>query len=347
MSMSRYFRLQATACGRLGSPMYESLLQLIADDIDAVGACGAVLAGHEHDPGPSALALRMAGSVHRLVLDGRAPELAPYYPSVGGAWDAASGWPAFQALVREQADEVRRWLDSPPQTNEVGRAAALMGGLLCLGEIFRLPLRLLELGSSAGLNLRADHFGYTDGQGHRAGDSASPLVLQGAWRGRQLPPWPGLSVLQRLGSDVLPVDANTEEGRLTLRSYVWPDQRQRLERLAAAFEVAAGVPVEVRKQDAVSFVRDVALAPGTTTVLWHSVMWQYLPETDRQAVMTTVRELGGAATENMAFAHLFMEPTRRTPDSEHEFLVVLELWPAGQRRILGTSQAHGIPVVWE
>ena len=94
-----------------------------------------VLAGHEDDPGPSALALRLLGSVHRLVLERRAGDLAAFYPSVGGTWDAEGGWPAFRRLLEEQPETVREWLDRPPQTNEVGRAAALMGGLLHLDEL--------------------------------------------------------------------------------------------------------------------------------------------------------------------------------------------------------------------
>jgi len=61
-----HFREQARGCGNLGSGMYDELLRRVADDLDAGGPTVAVLAGHEDDPGPSALALRLAGSVHRL-----------------------------------------------------------------------------------------------------------------------------------------------------------------------------------------------------------------------------------------------------------------------------------------
>lgn len=347
MRMARYFRLQAQACGRLGSPMYESLLSRVAEDIERGGISCSVLAGHEDDPGPSALALRFAGGVHRLVLSGGAPDLARYYPSVGGEWDPEPAWRALGALLREQPDSVRQGLDSAPQTNEVGRSAALMGGLLDIGATFRHPVRLFELGSSAGLNLRADRFCYTDDQGRSTGDEASPLVLHDVWRGRRPLPWPGLRVLERLGSDVSPVDVSSEDGRLTLRSYVWPDQRARLERPDAAFAEADRVPAQVQRQDAVSFTKELSLRRGTTTVLWHSVLWQYLTQHDRDAVTATIQQLGAAASVDMPFAHLCMEPTRRTAESAHEFLVVLELWPTGDRRILGTSAAHGIPTVWE
>ena len=227
--MAEHFRRQALACAELGSPMYADLLDRCARDIQAGGVTREVLAGHENDPGPSALALRLAGSVHRLVLEERAGELASYYPSVGGRWDPAPGWRAFQALLGESPERVREWLDQPPQTNEVGRAGALFGGLLRVPGRARLPVRLMEIGSSGGLNLRADRFAYTDERGGRWGDPRSELVLEGAWRGAQPEPWPDFRIIERVGSDVSPVDATSSEGRLRLTAYVWPDQRHRLE----------------------------------------------------------------------------------------------------------------------
>jgi hypothetical protein len=347
MRMATRFREQAAACAQLGSPMYAELLDRVADDIDAGGVSTRVLAGHEEDPGPSALALRLVGSVHRLVLDGLAPDLAPFYPSAGGHWDLVPGWQAFETLLRDQGEAVRRWLDQPPQTNEVGRAAALVGGLLRIGESHRLPVRLLEIGSSAGLNLRAHTFTIADDEGNVHEGDPGLVRLVGAWRGRRLHPWPGLEVVERLGSDVAPLDVNRPEDRLTLMSYVWPDQRARLARLEDAIRTARVVPAEVRRQDAVSFVRDIRLVEGVTTVLWHSVMWQYLPEQDQRTVTAHVEELGASASATSPFAHLYLEPVRRTPGASHEFLVVLRLWPTGEQRILGTSVGHGIPTTWE
>ncbi|MDN5852195.1 MAG: DUF2332 domain-containing protein, partial [Actinomycetia bacterium] len=100
--VSADFRQQADACARLGSPMYAQLLGRLADDIDAGGPTSRLLAGHEYDPGPSALALRFAGGLHRLVLAGQAGELAPYYPSVGGTWDLDAAWPHVRNVLGER-----------------------------------------------------------------------------------------------------------------------------------------------------------------------------------------------------------------------------------------------------
>ncbi|MGZ4458325.1 MAG: DUF2332 domain-containing protein [Nocardioidaceae bacterium] len=345
MNLVDAFQTQAGACDRLGSPMYASLLSRIAEDVQAGGVSADLLAGHEDDPGPSALALRLVGSVHRLVLERRAGALAAFYPSVGGSWDDEGGWRAFERLLREQPDAVRERLDQVPQTNEVGRAAALYGGLLHLDG--GLPVRLHEIGSSGGLNLRADRFGYLTEDGRRYGDPEADLVFAGAWRGRALDEGRRPQVVERVGSDVMPVDVATTEGRLTLTSYVWPDMTARHERLRKAFEVAARVPAEVRAQDAVTFTRALELVEGTTTVLWHSVMFQYLGRADQDAVHARIEELGAAATDTARFAHLRAEPMRRTPTADHEFLVALRAWPGGERRILATTVGHGIPTTWE
>jgi hypothetical protein len=341
-------RWQAGACRRLGSPMYGDLLDRVADDMVAGGPAAEVLAGHEDDSGPSALALRLAGSVHRLVLERRAGGLATFYPSVGGTWEPEAGWAAFRALLAEQPDAVREWLDSPPQTNEVGRASALMGGLLRLPEAQRLPVRLFEIGSSGGLNLLADRFRYVEpATGAVHGDPASPVVLDPAWQGEPLPAWEDLTVVERRGSDVNPLDATSTEGRLALTAYVWPDQTARLERLRGALHLAERYPVAVERAGAGEFADRIELRPDTTTVLWHSVMWQYLDRAEQDRVRARIEGLGAAASADAPFAHLFLEPTRRTPEAEHEFLVVLETWPAGERRVLGTSVGHGLPTTWE
>ena len=57
--MVALIREQAEGCGAFGSPLYEFLLQQLADDVEAGGPAYDVLRGHEDDPGPSALALRL------------------------------------------------------------------------------------------------------------------------------------------------------------------------------------------------------------------------------------------------------------------------------------------------
>lgn len=359
MRLAEAFRDQASACGDLGSPMYADLLARVADDLDAGGPSGDVLRGQEDAPGPSAVALRLAGSVHRLVLQRRAGALAAWYPSVGGTWEPDSGWAAFRALLEQQPEDVREWLDRAPQTNEVGRAAALMGGLLHLQRtrgllpvLPVLPVRLWEIGSSGGLNLLADRFRYL-APGLDVGPADSPVVLDPAWSGWEradpgpagTAPWP--DIVERVGSDLLPVDVATTAGRLALTAYVWADQALRHERLRGALAVARQVSVVVHRRTATEQVDALVLVAGTTTVLWHSVMWQYLGPDEQRHVRARIEHLGAAATADAPFAHLCLEPARRTPQAPHEFPVALRSWPGGERQVLATAAPHGLPVTWE
>lgn len=339
-------RWQAEACRELGSPLYAGLLNDVADDVLAGGPAVDVLAGHESDPGPSALALRLMGGVHRLVLQRRAPALALTYPSVGGTGDVGAAWTALRDVLVEHRDELRQQLQQAPQTNEVGRAAALVGGLHHIVHGRPGPVRLVEIGASAGLNLLADLFRVIDGDGRSVGPSTSLVVLDDAWHGTPPPAAARPEVVERFGCDTAPVDARTTEGRLRLTSYVWPDQKARLERLRGALAVAARVPVVVERSDAVGFLRRLGLVPGTTTVLWHSVMWQYLSPTEQVAATARIAELGARADDKAGFAHLSLEPRRTAAGGRHELLVVLRSWPGGEERVLGSTAPHGLPTTW-
>ncbi len=328
--------------------MYAELLDRLTDDIVAGGPTATVIAGHEDDPGPSALALRLLGSVHRLVLAGRTGTLAAYYPSAGGTWQPDEGVAAFLALLVREPDAVREWLDRPPQTNEVGRSAALLGGLLHLPTQDRgRPVRLFEVGASGGLNLLADQFEYADDSGAVFGRRRSPVRLEPAWSAATLVRWSGMRFAHRSGCDLMPVDVSTTDGQLALTAYVWPDQARRLERLRGALALARDHPPVVRRLGAADFVERLTLHTAATTVLWHSVMWQYLPDEDQARIAERIQDLGERATEHECFVHLFLEPTRRTPEGKHEFLVVMTTWPGGERRILGKAAPHGLPVTWE
>jgi hypothetical protein len=338
-------RVQGQVCTAMGSPMYGDVLQQVAADVEADGVFATILAGHENDAGRLALPLRLLGGLHRLVLDGRAPALRRWYPSVGGAWDAEAGWADIEQAAAEHGDYLRGALDQPPQTNEVGRSAALIGGLLVLVDRFELPVRLFEIGCSAGLNLRADPYRYRH-PGGEWGPTDSPVVVDDAWRG-PLPPAASLRIAERHGYDIAPLDATTSDGELALLSYVWPDQPARLERLRGAISIARQVPAPLHRRNATDAVAELEVSAGALTVLWHSIMWQYLSVAEQDTVSAEIDELGARARPASPFAHLTLEPHRRTPDAPVEFAVRARSWPGGDDRVLGVCSPHGPPVTWE
>jgi hypothetical protein len=342
-------RRQAGACAELGSPMYADLLARVADDLEAGGPAADVLAGHGDDPFGDATALRLMGAVHRLVLLREVPGLAVHYPSVGGTFAGGDqAWEALRRVLAERCDDLRPLLGQPPQTNEVGRSAALVGALLHLVTQHPLPVRLFEIGASAGLNLRADRFRYRSADGRSWGPDGSPVVIDNAWVGTPPPDVPAeqVRVVERAGCDVHPVDPTSTEGRLLLTSYVWADQIPRLERLRGAFRVAADVPAVVTRAGAAQLLAGIELRAGTVTVVWHSIMWQYVGAAERAEAEGRMAALGASASVEAPFARLTLEPRRQPGEPDEVVAVTLQAWPGGAERVLGTAPAHGPPVTW-
>jgi hypothetical protein len=333
-------RWQAEWCHKLGSPLYGELLQRAADDADAGGPVAQALAGREDDALESMLQLRFMGAVHRLALAGDAPALAAVYPSCEGSGEVAAAWPAFRSAVAEHLDLLRRLVRSPVQTNEVGRSRALMLGFLTLAAETGLPLRLLELGSSAGLNLRWDGFHYSSG-GFHFGDAASPVQFLEYAEG-SLPSPPGqVRIVERAGCDEAPV-ALDADGGLTLRSYLWPDQLDRLRLLDGALQVAAAIPVSVERSGAADWLERRLAEPvqGVCTVVFHSIVMQYVDADERERMAGLLTEAGARATGDAPLARLMLEPAGELADLR------LTVWPGGEERLLAQAGYHGEPVRW-
>jgi len=244
------------------------------------------------------------------------------------------------AAVEDHAAVIADHLRGGVQTNEVGRSAALVGGLMHLAHLGH-PLRLLELGASAGLNLNVDRYRYVAGD-RAAGATDSPLTFHEPWVGGLPDLAAALRIEERRGCDVAPIDATTAEGRLRLRSFVWPDQLERLARLDAALAVAAAHPPVVDEADAVPWL-DHQLAtpsPGATTVVVHSIVLQYLPPPARTKLVQRVEATGRRASPDAPLAWLRLEPAGEQAELR------LTTWPTGETVRLATSAYHGPPVVW-
>ena len=370
------FRVQAIACAFLGSQIYAGLMEQVADDIENQGVFLRLLKGFESEPGRAALALRLFGAVHKLVLDGSAPDLARFYPSAGGTDDAGErsekAWPLFRAVVQANEKFCRKSLSQPPQTNEVGRCAALMPGFIQVYQQTGLPLRLLELGASAGLNLAWDHYCYERNNGEVIGDMSSQLRFPSSWYpdgiDALISPVSGASqvdgsaqiemppIESRQGCDRTPLDISTREGQVTLASYVWPEQIERFLRLRAALDIAHAAKIKVTKADACEWLRARLRqhAEGVCRVIFHSIFIQYLTESDRKYLIEMITEAGHRARKEEPIAWLRMEPIdegekarKRANNTKWPIdraQVRLSIWPGGGDFVIAAAGFHGQPV---
>jgi hypothetical protein len=341
--MREHFHGQAVACDALGSPFTAALCRALPGVLDEATTTGRRILSWQGDLREDALSLRLCGGLHALVLSGADNELAAAYPPA--ALDAAALGHILPAAISRNDAALGRALDSAPQTNEIARSAMVLPGFLTIARETGLPLDICEIGSSAGLNLLFDRFSYDFG-GKLWGDPASPVRLAPDLRGDIAPPLDGtIAVAGRVGSDIRPIDIAVPAARLRLRSYVWADQTLRLSRLDAAISLAKADPFTLEHADAAAFVRRrfAGDAAGTARVLFHSIMWQYLPDTAKQAVTSTLLEAGATATPRTPIAWLRMEPL----DTRNPYATLsLTLWPGGETRHLARCDYHGRWIEW-
>ena len=339
LSIVEVVRLQQEACERAGSALYGRILAAVADDIDAGGRCRSILEPWSENALADAVPLRFVASVHRIVLDGGAPALAALYPSAGGT-ETGDPVPAFLAAVEEHRDRIAGEMHLGVQTNEVGRAASLVGGFHAVSAAHGLPLRILEVGASAGLLLRWDRYGYAGG-GRRWG-AGDGVRFEEPWTGEPPAFDDGLAVVQRAGCDLHPIDVGTAEGVTKLRGFLWPDQTDRRARLDAAIEVARRHPATLEQADAGEWVAERLAdpTPGVATVVYHSIVLQYLPRPTFELMRSSIEAAGDRATPDAPVCWLRMEPAGELAD------VRLRSWPGGEDEVLATTGYHGPPVTW-
>ena len=333
------FREQARWCERLESPFTARLCAVLAEILDAHSEPGARILGWNGDPRRDALALRLCGGLNALARSGQAPELAALYPPAPLPDENALA-KGLGHVLHVHADALAPWLDGAPQTNEVGRSAALMSGLLVLADRFRLPMRLFELGASAGRNLQLDRYAHDLG-GTLAGRVDSRLRLRPDWDGRPPPDAP-VQIAGRSGVDLNPVDPVADGDRLL--AYVWPDQPQRLAQLEVALDIASRDPPRVERGDAADWIEtQLAIEPeeGVCRVVLHTIAFQYFPAEAQERVKARLRQAGAKATEAAPLAWLRLEML----PADDKISLRLRTWP-GDGRLLAWSHPHASWINW-
>ena len=337
MGLAERFRFFVPAFEAGPAPLYAHLAMNAAVELERPGGrLRAALEPFADEPPRRFLPLRLLAVVHRWVLAGELPGLAAHYPSAGGTRPPAGAWPLFRAAVVERARELPELLAPPLQHNEVTRAAALAGGFLLLSRETRLPMRILEVGASAGLLLRWDHYlhcWWFPGMF----DTAPPSVNGKA------------QVLERRGCDLHPIDGTTAAGALKLRSFVWADLADHLRILDEAIAVSRSVPAPVDAGDGADWLEGHAYPlPGILTVVFHSLMRASGPPASLERMERALLRCAAEATAEAPVAHLrFEAPDQASPALARRLVELrLTLWPGGEDRLLATADVNGRHVRW-
>ena len=369
------FNRQIEWCTQLGSPFMVRLLAVSRDLLIVDAALAEQFLALVPDPGPGLLALRFTGALHALALQGHEP-WASLWPSTAPAGTHATDAALLHAVrlaVTSQWPHIKATLRSAPQTNEVRRSAVLLPGWLHVAQHTGLPLALVEIGASAGLNLWADKWLHEHGTWTWPGDSDVRITSE--WRGpppahsSQPATQPSiLHIASRRACDILPIDITQITQRQRLASYVWPDQTERLQLLGAALSKAANWAslsgVHIEAADAASYLqRELHTLPvGQTTLVFHSIVWQYLTGPERQRLQAVITAAGARATATSPLAWLTYEFSAADQPAQ----LRCRIWPSvqpsvqpgtppgtqpstlpeGDEQLLAHAHPHGAWVEW-
>ncbi len=335
-------RAQARACGPLGSKMYETLFTELADDYEAGGRIYALLTGRSSRPIHDAIPLRLAGAIHRVVLRGDDTRLARHYPSMGGKPGEDFG-ADFIGYVREHLDEVELGLSSQVQTNEVGRSVVHLALSHWITKFDIEECDFLEVGASAGLNLNFDKFYACFGQ-LRMGDPSSALRFMGDWfENAPLVPKVGARIINRRGVDVSPLDVTDPAQELRLLSFVWPDQKARMQRIRSAIEIAKLHKPLVETESADTWIeRQLRTRRERATVVFHSIVWQYLGPDVQRRFRQALEDASITASPEKPLIWARMEPAGKVAD------VRVTMWRGGDAEEFHLADIgyHGQDMKW-
>jgi hypothetical protein len=342
------FAKQAAICTAAGAPFTGRVCGLVGARLEPSGPIGRRLLDWPGNPSHEgdAVPLRFAGGLHDLARSGVDPALTAIYPPNAAPEDDDAVWAVLAAAVNAHAEALSPWLDGPPQTNEVGRSAGLMAGLLVLADRFGLPFDLYEPGASAGLNSLLDRYGFDLG-GVKAGDPASPVQLKPVWNGPP-PPAATVRVVSRQAVDRQPLDVADPATRRTLSAYVWTDQRDRLARLNAALDLAVRDPVKIARADAADWLEarlSVEPKPGVCRVVLHTIAFQYFPPDRQDRIRAHMAAVGARATAEAPLAWLSFEAEE--DGFERRPMLRLRTWPGPDEAVArARGQPHGAAYDW-
>ncbi|WP_010183336.1 DUF2332 domain-containing protein [Sphingomonas sp. PAMC 26605] len=331
------FRIQQHYCEANAAPVYARMCAAIADGLTRRSVVGARVLDWPGEPTRDALPLRLFGGLHALVQAGGDAGLEAVYS--GAVTEQGAILATIERVLAEQEAALLPWLDGPPQTNEPGRSAALLLGLLEIARTCGPRVEVLEIGSSAGLNLLIGRYRFDLG-GVWFGPEDSLVTITPRWSG-PVPEAVPLEIVSVRGCDVSPLDATDPAVAARLAAYVWPETPERLARVRAAVEMVRAHGVALERGDAADWIEARLAEPqaaGVTRVLMHSVVWQYLPEPVAERVRVAMAAAGARATVERPLGWVAMEPDR----SLGHQVVRARWWPGrAEWATLATSHAHG------
>lgn len=330
---------QAEFARSIGSPFVAAILEAGERQLDNAPLTAALISHWPGDLAAAAVAMRFNAALHALARRGNIPALASLYRGESRDFDGA-----LAEALRNADEEICHAMARPTQTNEVGRAAAILCALGIAHKDTGMAFELLELGSSCGLNLNLNRYSY-DLAGQKLGNLASAVSIAPEWRGARAPTFDPIDIVSARGVDLNPSDPGDPATAERMLSYIWADQPARMERLTCALHLARKhKPLVDRDTAPVWLAKRLAepQAEGVCRTIFHSMFIQYLEPAERHEVISSIIEAGERADTKRPVAWISFE----WPPNRSEVRLLLSLWPDGTTRHLATCHPYGAWIHW-
>ncbi len=206
-------------------------------------------------------------------------------------------FPYFKDFCRKYRNEVDDILKTKiVQTNEVRRCAYLYPVFAYIHKLTNSPLALVEIGTSAGLQLLWDQYGYSYGSGSLYGKEASTVQIVSEIRGEGTPLLPLNSppVGTRVGIDLKINDLSDEQDFLWLNALIWPEHKNRRRLFEKAAAYVLDQDIKFIEGDGVEWLSRISgrIPPNQTLCIFHTHVANQMSPLTNNRLLDTIKEIG-------------------------------------------------------
>ncbi|MDP4147724.1 MAG: DUF2332 domain-containing protein, partial [Bacillota bacterium] len=273
------------------SELYEHLSLKIAEDEEMLKLSSYAQKGQ---PVPNLL----FGAIHYLLLQGKEHVLKDYYPSiVTSPKEIESSFIPFKDFCQVYRDEIICILESKlVQTNEVRRCAYLYPTFCYIYEKVKKPLALIEIGTSAGLQLLWDKYSYSYGTKEIFGDLNSDVHITSEMRAdrppilfHSAPP-----VSERIGIDLHINDLTDKEDYLWLMALIWPNHNERRKLFEKSSHFIKATPIKFIEGDGVALISKLSnqIPRDSVLCIFHTHVANQIPLENKKKLLEEIKAIG-------------------------------------------------------
>lgn len=318
------------------SPLYETLSYQIAEDPDMLEIANHIPLGQ---PVPNLLFATV-----KYILKSTDDHLKRYYASFSNSpLPIAQAYPLFKAFVQKHEETLLQLFQTKlVQTNEVRRCAYLYP---MFTEIYRKhgqPLALIEIGTSAGLQLGIDHYQYVYNDSVIVGNRKSTLLLSSENRGESLPESintpPVIST--RIGMDLNTIDVKNEAEYEWLQALIWPEHTERQATLDKAAAIIRQLELELLEGDAIEQIQTVCqkIPLDQIIVVFHTHVANQFPNDTKEKLLEILKLISNKRPLYHCYNNLYDANLHQDFLSQSEII---------SERILENTDGHARWFTWK